>query len=52
MGGFFASRYMLKYPKGIKKVLLLSPAGITDYRIPGTTMAKDVGCGTYCASVI
>ena len=34
LGYFFASRYMLKYPKGIKKVLLLSQAGITDYRIP------------------
>ena len=35
LGGFIASRYMLLYPEGIKKVLLLSPAGITDYRIPG-----------------
>ena len=52
LGGFFASRYMLKYPKGIKKVLLLSPAGITDYRIPGTIMERDLGCGGYCASVI
>ena len=34
LGGFLASRYMLLYPEGIKKVLLLSPAGITDYRIP------------------
>ncbi len=52
LGGLFASRYMLKYPKGIKKVLLLSPAGITDYRIPGTIMERDLGCGGYCASVI
>jgi pimeloyl-ACP methyl ester carboxylesterase len=51
LGGFFASRYMLKYPQGIKKVLLLSPAGITDYRIPGTTMNRDIGCGLYCASI-
>ena len=36
LGGFIASRYMLIYPEGIKKVLLLSPAGITDYSIPGT----------------
>ena len=41
LGGFFASRYMIKYPKGIKKLLLLSPAGITDYRIPGTVMQKN-----------
>ena len=52
LGGLFASRYMLKYPKGIKKVLLLSPAGITDYRIPGTIMDRDMSCGVYCASVI
>ena len=41
LGGFFASRYLLKYPKGIKKLLLLSPAGITDYRIPGTYIQKE-----------
>ena len=36
LGGFIASRYLLRYPTGIKKALLLSPAGITDYSIPGT----------------
>ena len=40
LGGFIASRYMLKYPIGIKKVLLLSPAGITDYNIPGTNFLE------------
>ena len=40
LGGFIASRYMLKYPIGIKKVLLLSPAGITDYKIPGTNFLE------------
>ena len=47
LGGFIASRYMLKYPKGIKKVLLLSPAGITDYSIPGTNMESEIGCAKY-----
>ena len=41
LGGFIASRYMLIYPEGIKKVLLLSPAGITDYSIPGTDFFRD-----------
>ena len=51
LGGFFASRYMIKYPKGIKKVLLLSPAGITDYRIPGTIMNKDSSFSMYFLTV-
>ena len=51
LGGFFASRYMLKYPIGIKKVLLLSPAGITDYRIPGTIFNSHISFGMYCATV-
>ncbi len=51
LGGFFASRYMLRYPKGIKKALLLSPAGITDYTIPGTSMSRDNNCSLYCATV-
>ena len=51
LGGFISSRYMLKYPKGIKKVLLLSPAGITDYNIPGTDMYQDTNCCWYCAIV-
>ena len=37
LGGFMVSHYILKYPKGIKKVLLLSAAGITDYHIKGYT---------------
>lgn len=52
LGGFIASRYSLKYPQGIKKLLLLSPAGITDYRKPGTSMTRYTSCGFYCASVI
>ena len=47
LGGFIASRYMLKYPKGIKKVLLLSPCGITDYHIKGTNMDANATC-LYC----
>ena len=52
MGGFIASRYMLKYPKGIKKVLLLSPIGITDYNIPGTSYEKEIPLSLYCWSII
>ena len=51
LGGFLASRYMLLYPEGIKKVLLLSPAGITDYRIPGTDFFKDSTSAFFCSSV-
>jgi len=51
LGGFISSRYMLRYPKGIKKVLLLSPAGITDYNIPGTEMYQDTNCCWFCAIV-
>ena len=51
LGGFFSSRYMLRYPKGIKKVLLLSPAGITDYTIPGTDFFEHTSCCWYCAIV-
>jgi pimeloyl-ACP methyl ester carboxylesterase len=51
LGGFFASRYMLKYPEGIKKVLLLSPAGITNYRIPGSAISRKINCSGYCLSV-
>lgn len=51
LGGFFASRYMLKYPKGIKKVLLLSPAGITNYRIPGSSISRKINFSGYCLSV-
>ncbi len=43
LGGFMVSHYMIKYPIGIKKVLLLSSAGITDYRIRGTNMHKEAG---------
>ena len=52
LGGFIASRYMLRYPKGIKKVLLLSPAGITDYRIPGTNIGSEISCSLYCLGII
>lgn len=51
LGGFIASRYLLRFPIGIKKVFLLSPAGITDYRIPGTVMNRNIGYGMYCAIV-
>ena len=51
LGGFIASRYMLKFPQGIKKVLLLSPAGITDYNIPGTEIFQDSTCCFYCSTV-
>ena len=47
LGDFIASRYMLKHPKVIKKVLLLSPAGITDYSIPGTNILAEIGCCNY-----
>ena len=43
LGGFILSRYIIKYPKGIKKVLFLSAAGITDYRIKGTNILKEAG---------
>ena len=52
LGGFIASRYMLRYPKGIKKVLLLSPAGITDYHIPGTNMGNEISCSLYCCAIL
>ena len=51
LGGFLASRYMLLYPEGIKKVLLLSPAGITDYRIPGTDFFQDSSVKFFCSAV-
>ena len=43
LGGFIVSHYILKYPIGIKKVLLLSPAGITDYHIKGTNIHEEAG---------
>jgi pimeloyl-ACP methyl ester carboxylesterase len=43
LGGFMVSHYIIKYPIGIKKVLLLSAAGITDYRIRGTNIHKEAG---------
>ena len=51
LGGFIASRYMLAYPSEMKKVLLLSPAGITDYNIPGTDFFSNNGFCFYCAAV-
>ena len=43
LGGFIVSHYIVKYPMGIKKVLLLSAAGITDYYIRGTNIHKEAG---------
>ena len=51
LGGFISSRYLLKYPQGIKKALLLSPAGITDYNIPGTDFFQNSSCCFHCAQV-
>ena len=51
LGGFFASRYMLKYPKGIKKVLLLSPCGITDYHIKNTDMDPESNICISCCKI-
>ena len=48
LGGFIVSRYILKYPIGIKKVFLMSPAGITDWRIPGTDIHREMGCVKGC----
>ena len=47
LGDFIASGCVLKHPKVIKKVLLLSQAGITDYSIPGTNMLAEIGCCNY-----
>ena len=49
--GFIASRYMLKYPKGIKKVLLLSPCGITDYHIKNTNMDPESSSCIFCIKI-
>ena len=51
LGGFFSSRYLLRFPLGIKKALLLSPAGITDYNIPGTNFFQNNTCCFYCSAV-
>ena len=51
LGGFLASRYMVRFPIGIKKALLLSPAGITDYNIPGTNFYGHNTCCFYCSAV-
>ena len=51
LGGFIASRYLLKFPEGIKKALLLSPAGITDYNIPGTSIFQHTSGCFYCSAV-
>ena len=52
LGGFFASRYSLRYPMGVKKLLLLSPAGITDFSIPGTSMNQKSSFFINCLFVI
>ena len=51
LGGFIASRYMLKYPKGIKKVLLLSPCDITDYHIKNTNMDPESSSCIFCIKI-
>ena len=51
LGGFIASRYMVRFPIAIKKALLLSPAGITDYNIPGTNFYGNTSCCFYCTAV-
>ena len=51
LGGFFSSRYLLRYPLGIKKALLLSPAGITDYNLPGTNFFQNNSCCFYCSAI-
>ena len=51
LGEFIESRYLLGYPQGIKKVLLLSPTGIMDYNIPGTDFFQDSTCCFYCSAV-
>ena len=51
LGGFLVSRYMLLYPEGIKKVLLLSPAGITDYTIPGTDFFQNSTKRFFCSAI-
>ena len=51
LGGFIASRYMLKYPKGIQKVLLLSPCGITDYHIKNTNMDPESSSYIFCIKI-
>ena len=48
LGGFIVSRYALKYPIGIKKIFLMSPAGITDWRIYGTDIHREMGCIRGC----
>ena len=52
LGGFLSTRYMLLYPEGIKKALLLSPAGITDYRIPGTDFFQNSDKKFFCIATI
>lgn len=48
IGGYFAGAYSLKYPSRIKKVLLLSPAGITNID-NGGWIHKQAGCCFGCA---
>ena len=42
---------MLKYPKGIQKVLLLSPCGITDYHIKNTNMDPESSSCIFCIKI-
>ncbi len=51
LGGTFAGNYAIKYPEKIIKVLLLSPAGISDMKIKDTnneSFFKDTKCYISC----
>ena len=51
LGGYFAGAYSLKYPQDIKKVLLLSPACISNIKNGGSIHKQAgccVGCGLRC----
>ena len=47
LGGYFAGAYSLKYPKAINKVLLLSPACISNIK-NGGNIHKEAGCCIGC----
>jgi pimeloyl-ACP methyl ester carboxylesterase len=44
LGGLFVANYSLKYPDNIEKVLLLSPAGISDVKLYGGNIHNESGC--------
>ena len=43
LGGLFVANYSLKYPENIEKVLLLSPAGISDSKLYGGNIHNESG---------